>query len=186
MSRTSRVILSFLFILLTASRHVFASPQTEPSSSISRDAQPRACGFPGNPDIYGPGIRIGIYTQNIAVYLAKYFIPSQSPIIRDSLTVFTVALLIVSFVFASHPSSTYAVEFFIILQILSWNCLTGVRALNTYSAKLMKDRMIKTIAVEGIDIVVLSFHVWFWWAAISWMESGECGDRAWFFLQTSS
>ncbi|KAF1953219.1 hypothetical protein CC80DRAFT_569639 [Byssothecium circinans] len=149
--------------------HPFDPRASTPSNNTSLSPQ---CSFPGNADIYGPGIRIGIYTQTLAVYLSKYFIISQSPIIRDSLTIFTVAFVIVSFVFASHPSS---------LQIVSWNCLTGVRTRSAYFAGLMRDRWIKNASLQGMSVVAMSVHCWYWWRGMDRMKSVECGDRTFFF-----
>lgn len=91
------------------------------------------CGFVGNNDIYGIGIRIGIYTQIFAVWFANYFLLSQAQILRDSITVFTVALLALSLMFVYSPSSSYAAEANILFGVLSWSCIIGVRAKTRFS-----------------------------------------------------
>jgi hypothetical protein len=163
-------------------------------SPITTNVTPRNglhCSFTGNPDIYGPGIRIGIYAQTLAVFLSKYFIISQVFGLRDALAIFSLALLTVATLLAaslSSPSSPVnAVEFFIILQILSWNCSTGLRARSTYVREALRDREARVMGMEAMSIAALGIHTWFWFRGIDMLGRGGsegCKLKVFFFVET--
>lgn len=142
------------------------------------------CGFPGNNDIYGIGIRIGIYTQIIAVWFANYFLLSQVQELRDAVSVFGVAILIVSILFAANPSSVYAVEAFVLLQILAWTCMMGVRAKSSYTSAQLGTTVVRKFLNEGINLACLSLHVWFWWVGVEKMKKTPCGTYIMYVVKT--
>jgi hypothetical protein len=63
------------------------------------------CGFQGNPDLYGLGIRLGIYLQAIATILTNAFVSEAVSDYRDNNTIFLFALLIA--VAKSAPTAQY-------------------------------------------------------------------------------
>jgi hypothetical protein len=182
---SSSVSLIIFILLSDIPRHTAAHPLIEYSdltNSTSNTTSP-SCGFLGNADIYGPGIRIGIYTQTLAVFITKYFALSDAHNLRDSVTVFSIALLSVSFVLAINQSTNYAVEFFIVIQILSWNCLTGVRARSTYSSATFKNRTFRILFTEGLNFAALVMHMWFWFVGVERMKQTPCGTKVFFFAR---
>jgi hypothetical protein len=179
-----------LFILVLFSNavtHIEAYPFTPSphpnSTTAASTASAPSCGFHGNPDIYGPGIRIGIYTQTLAVFITKYFALSDAHSLRDAITVFSIALLSVSIVLAINSPITFAVEFFIVVQILSWNCLTGVRARSTYTSTTFKNRTFRVLFTEGLNIAALVMHMWFWFRGMDGMKNTPCGTKVFFFAK---
>ncbi|CAN9095781.1 unnamed protein product [Alternaria alternata] len=125
-----------------------------------------ACGFEGNNDIYGIGIRIGIYAQILAVWFANYFLLSEVQVLRDSISIFSVAILIVALIFASNPSDVYAVEAFVLLQILAWSCMMGVRAKSSYSkATFSRGSLLRRVVCEIVNLMnILEFlRLWTAW-----------------------
>jgi hypothetical protein len=134
------------------------------------------CGFEGNNDIYGIGIRIGIYAQILAVWFANYFLLSEVQVLRDSVSIFSVAILIVALIFASNPSDVYAVEAFVLLQILAWSCMMGVRAKSSYSkATFSRGSFLRRVVCEVVNLMNICLHVWFWWAGVDDMKTTPCG-----------
>jgi hypothetical protein len=182
-----------------ASSIVFTTFSIFPALSSSHPTTPRSdfnfaqalnlrsspqCGFAGNNDIYGIGIRIGIYTQIFAVWIANYFLFSQAQILRDSITIFTVALLAVSFMFVASPSSSYAIEAFILFQVLSWSCMMGVRAKSRYSKLNSRNTVIRAVVSEAINLCSISLQVWFWWRGLDQMLKTPCGTYIWYLVKT--
>lgn len=53
-----------------------------------------SCGFEGNPDFYGLGIRVGIYLQWITAYLANHFLQEATDSSLETNTIFLVALFV--------------------------------------------------------------------------------------------
>ncbi|KAF2802252.1 uncharacterized protein BDZ99DRAFT_551535 [Mytilinidion resinicola] len=156
--------------------------ETPESTKILQSRDDRHCGFIGNNDIYGTGIRIGIYTQTLAVWFAKYFLVSQAPFLRDSITVFTVALFIVSILYAAvNASEIYAVEGFIILQIFAWQCLTGARTQGPHNKENFRNSVTRRVFTECMDIGCQSLLVWFWFHGIEKMMKTPC-ETVTFFL----
>jgi hypothetical protein len=174
-----------LIIFSSAVTHTEAYPfmpssYSNSTTTTSTSSAP-SCGFDGNADIYGPGIRVGVYTQTLAVFITKYFALSDAHSLRDAITVFSIALFSVSIVLAINNSTTFAVEFFIVVQILSWNCLTGVRARSTYSSATFKNRTFRVLFTEALNVAALVMHMWFWFTGMDLMKTTPCGTKVFFF-----
>ncbi|KAF2250246.1 hypothetical protein BU26DRAFT_550439 [Trematosphaeria pertusa] len=152
--------------------------------SIPSSSQLSTCGFPANNDIYGIGIRIGIYAQIIAVWFANYFLLSEVQVLRDTVSIFSVAVLIVSLIYASNPSSVHAVEAFILLQILAWSCIMGVRAKSSYTSVNFKSTVVRKVINEAINLASLCLHVWFWWEGLDRMVKTPCGTFLMYVVKT--
>ena len=73
-------------------------------------ASPQTCGFEGNPDIYGIGIRVGFYTQALAAWYANYFLASEARSLRSVNLIFLFALAVCLLVYSANPSEKQAVE----------------------------------------------------------------------------
>jgi hypothetical protein len=172
-------------LLLLVSALPLTSPQNLEDVSSSDNTR---CNFVGNPDIYGPGIRIGIYAQTLALFLSRYFIISQSFAIRDSLVVFTLALLIVAIMLAASTplSPADAIEFFLVLQILSWECATGMRARSTYVLEALRNRDRRVLSMDAMNIAPICLHVWFWFIGLDSIAHNEqeCQVKVFFFVET--
>ncbi|KAG9029305.1 hypothetical protein FS837_003596, partial [Tulasnella sp. UAMH 9824] len=83
MSRTNLcLLLSYLLILSTlAVVHAAPSPPTTLSSLVSpqrrADSDPQSCGFDGDNNTYGLGIRLGVYIQWFCTALCNFLGPSK-------------------------------------------------------------------------------------------------------------
>ena len=76
------------------------------------------CGFQGNPDIYGIGIRIGYYTQALSVWFSNYFVLSESKTLRSVNLLFFIALFI-GLAWLSHtPAKFHAIEGYFLNHLL--------------------------------------------------------------------
>ena len=79
---------------------------------------PSSCGFTGDAENYGLGVRLGMYLQWIATFLATTLELPTAPSIRTANTTFQLAnfagLLLLTF----HRPQVYAVEPLLILSIL--------------------------------------------------------------------
>ncbi|KAF2181100.1 hypothetical protein K469DRAFT_265222 [Zopfia rhizophila CBS 207.26] len=163
--------------------HLVQTTNLAPPINSSNFPRSETCGFEGNPDVYGPGIRIGIYTQTIAVWITKYFLLSQAHVLRDSITIFSIALLSVSIIFAVRAPTVYTVEFFIVLQILSWSCLTGVRSRSSYARQTFRNRSVRVGLTEMFNMGALILHTWFWFYGMDKTRMVGCGAFVFFFAK---
>ncbi|KAF2641072.1 hypothetical protein P280DRAFT_517298 [Massarina eburnea CBS 473.64] len=137
------------------------------------------CSFAGNPDIYGPGIRIGIYAQMLAVWFANFFLFSQVDMLRDTVSIFSVAILIVTMIYAAEPATVHAIEAFLLLQILAWSCLMGVRPKSSYTTVHFSASVVRRVLNECVNLAMLGLQVWFWWGGVESMVKGEEGCGTW-------
>lgn len=72
------------------------------------------CSFEGNNDLYGLGIRIGIYINWWATCFANNFVPSEAPPMRALNTAFQLGLLIALLYQGTH---IHAIEAYILISI---------------------------------------------------------------------
>jgi len=143
------------------------------------------CGFEGNNDIYGIGIRIGIYSQILAVWFANYFLSSEVQVLRDTVSIFGLAVLVVSILFTIHPENVYAVEVFIMLQILAWSCLMAVHAKSSYAAvNLRKRTVVRRVANDCVNLCMVALHIWFWWKGLDELKITPCGTWMMYIIKT--
>lgn len=68
--------------------------------------------------------------------VANYFLFSEAQVLRDSVGTFSVALLIVTLIYAASLQDVYAVEGFVLLQSLTWSCIMGGKAKSSYSEEI--------------------------------------------------
>ena len=97
-------------------------------------------GLPGNSDLYGLGIRIGIYLQWTSSLLTNTFLPDGAADLLDANSIFLFAVFIATANATSSPEALHPVEAFIMLALcfgylLSVLSVTGLRLI------LLNDRI---------------------------------------------
>ncbi|MCJ1377474.1 hypothetical protein MMC17_000569 [Xylographa soralifera] len=134
-----------------------------------------SCGFPGNSDIYGIGIRTGYYTQALAVYFSNFFVLSEAKNLRAVNGLFLLALGIVAAIYAYNAATTYAIEVFILLQTGLCLGLVSIMEGTRYSSKYLpvqKERLIlRTILMNW----GMGYNLWFWWRGLDSLMGTPCG-----------
>ena len=76
------------------------------------------CGFEGNSDFYGLGIRLGVYLQWLSSLVAAIWVPSLSDFTAAANMVFCLALFIAMLAVTFHSQCTYAVEIMVVPYML--------------------------------------------------------------------
>jgi hypothetical protein len=133
---------------------------------LARRNEAAACGFTGNPDIYGLGIRLGIYFQWIAAIISKCFDASPEAIreLMEVDAIFLLAILIATLLLSA--SSTYAVEVLIMLHFFFGDVYT------VYYDSSMVFGGTSTISVWSITFrslmhtTMAAYAVWFWFPGL--------------------
>lgn len=85
---------------------------------IGRAVTLTTCGFVRNSNIYGLGIRIGYYSQFTTGWIQSYLMTRRSSTIRSVNILFILAMLAGLVILSSRDSNSYAVETFLLLQII--------------------------------------------------------------------
>ena len=88
------------------------------------------CGIPGNSDLYGLGIRVGVYLQWFTSYIAVYFCLEDSKDLHDTYIIFSAALEIAVFLL-TFQHATYTIEIVIVFYLV----FGGILSVNSVSWK---------------------------------------------------
>ena len=139
-----------------------------------------SCGFSGNPDIYGPGIRIGYYTQILSVWIANYFVLSESKSLRAVNILFMLALFVGLAWQSRRPSRIHAIEAFLLIQLLCATWYIGVLEKSRYSKKYWRFSPARLVLRNITLIALLGYGIWFWWIGLDLMKPTPCGT--WIFF----
>ncbi|KAL9068089.1 MAG: hypothetical protein Q9161_006442 [Pseudevernia consocians] len=152
-----------------------------PESQLNgTQTSPYYCGFTGNSDLYGIGIRLGYYTQALSVWFANYFVLSEAKVLRSVNLLFLLALFI-ALAWLSHQSQqTYAIEVFLLLRLLFATWYVGVVDRSRFSKKHGKKRTGHIVVRECALLGMLSYSVWFAWIGLDRMEKTPCGTWVFF------
>jgi hypothetical protein len=77
-----------------------------------------SCNIPGNSDLYGLGIRIGVYTQLLSTLVTNHFLPDDVSGTYTSNLIFLCALILAIIRSIADGSGFQVVECYVILQLL--------------------------------------------------------------------
>jgi hypothetical protein len=134
---------------------------------VSRDT---GCGFAGNPDIYGLGIRLGMYLQWMSLWIAFTFLPSEKGGLRLTNHIFGFAIFVSLFIFTFRGDCMYVAEVIVILFIF----LGGVASMWNFTHMHLRPSGKYTIRGQNspffgnmitwyfISAPMLLFSCWFW------------------------
>ena len=133
-----------------------------------------ACGFQGNADIYGIGIRIGYYTQAFSLWFANFFLLREAKHLRGINNFFVFALGIAGSIYAYNARDTYAIEAFLLLQIAICIGAASVMDNTRYSSRYLRrseqSLLLRTITVNA----GLIFNLCYWWRGLDLMKPTPC------------
>ena len=142
------------------------------------------CGFSGNSDIYGLGIRIGYYTQAVAAWFSNFFLLREANSLRSVNNLFLFALVIVGMIYAFNASTTYAVEAFLLLQIGLCLAFVSILEASRYSTRYIKANKEHLLLKNFIAYAAMSLNIGFWWFALDHMLPTPCGTFACYVVRT--
>ena len=139
------------------------------------------CGFSGNPDFYGLGIRLGVYLQWTTSILAVYLHPEAVSENLDTNTIF-VSALFVALLSATARDQVRAAEVLILLQ-LCWGFLLGV--LTIWGQRLREDYgktkrepirypLMGSLFRLGLTSAICAYSVWFWFSGVQHLPTNTC------------
>ena len=163
-----------------------AIPRTPPSHpTASNVARGEACGFQGNSDAYGFGIRLGIYLQWTAVILSCRFTSSSEARkeLMDTHTLFSSAILIAIIALSVQVSSLHSIEIVILLYI--WYTDASNSAATFTNRKEVDNSLIGLIYWILIYMGMGCYAVWFWYRGVYQFEHTPCGTYAFLFARVN-
>ncbi|KAM0308095.1 hypothetical protein ACHAO8_010319 [Botrytis cinerea] len=144
-----------------------------------------SCEYVGNSDIYGLGIRVGIYLQWVASILSKTFLEEKDiyDVLNES-SIFLVAIFVATILLITNfIEDAHNVDTLIMLHIFF-----GTTYIVFYDLRVML--RIKFVS-SGVNVLIVTcviagmsiFGVWFWFSHIRASEvlNNECEEFAFFF-----
>lgn len=168
--------------LLLASFSLFATakglPLSETMSSIMFPRDQFHCdSFSGNSNMYGLGIRLGIYFQWIASIATNRYIREQTSYLADLNATVLLALFLVTIQgVARHRLRP--VEVVILLKI----CFGFILAALKYSSQPVSHW--KSAARRVLATVIICFSIWFWARGLEYLlPDGRCDGFALYFAR---
>jgi len=164
-------------------------------NNASFDSTPsdQTCGFQGNPDTYGLGIRIGIYLQWIASFIAYTVVRKEAA----SMVVMNYSFLLANFIGllyitfsngAALPSGKlFAVECNIVLNFCYGGALMGSPLFTDEEDKnASRRRQLGLICRTGLTVAVLIYSLWYLYIGMDTMEASPCSRAGFFFAKVVS
>lgn len=176
------VLLACLLLCYACSLPLQHSLVTATSHNIRRTNGGQTCGFMGDSDIYGLGIRIGYYTQAIAVWFANFFVVSQASILRSINRLFAFAL-VVGLVWLSHdPRKVFAIEAWLLNQLLTSTWYIGVVEQSRFSRKYQRFDPVRIIIQNLTFCALWLYMAWYYWVGLDHMKRTPCGTYVLLFV----
>lgn len=123
---SSRVTINVLLFLALGTIICSASPITSTPSSLKTKRQTttanvvettavKTCGFAGNQDVYGLGIRIGLYAQWLSTYLSNWLHSANVTKMRSVNTCFQLAMFTALVAIANQNQKPHIIDPYIII-----------------------------------------------------------------------
>lgn len=137
-----------------------ALTRQDQESCIARQAE---SGFTGNADLYGLGVRLGIYVQWITATIAIRYVPSGRSFVVSSYLFYQFGMIVAMCLLLSPKYCTFTAEVAIVLQFLwAGNAIVMVP---TQAAGNRYDRNSKCFGIEILSSVMscftFLFTIWF-------------------------
>lgn len=184
-----------ILISLVVLGHYIRHDSTSLFSTLSYRYNPRLraretlnvdqCGLNGDNDLYGIGIRVGYYTQAVAVWFANFFVLEETRMLRAVNTLFMFAMMIGLVWFSHAPSKVFAIEAFLLIQLLSATWYVGLLDKSRFSHKCWQFNPARLIIREGSLIGLTSYNIWFWWTGLDLMKVSPCGTYVLFMAKVN-
>jgi hypothetical protein len=150
------------------------------------------CGFQGNQDLYGLGIRLGIYMQWISAIIMPFFRKKGDDSLLQSYTMFLLALILAVLVITIRSDPTYVVEMLVLTYIIFGGGHL-VLEIGENKGPLRKGNrdIVSKVLPSYIKLCLLTaaaiYWAWFWLGGIysDTFLATPCGANAFLFAKVS-
>jgi hypothetical protein len=151
-----------------------------------------ACGFSGNPNMYGLGIRVGFYLQWFGIILASWIARSQVPGMRFANSLFVAATFLALVIQTAkemlRPVETYIVLLLIFgiylyfVPVYIWRLLTcGNPLLNPSAFPRVHTGPVFDRLNFAMLVAIAIFQLWFWFRRVNPVSMDGCIEYGFFF-----
>jgi hypothetical protein len=144
------------------------------------------CGFDGDPDLYGLGIRVSLYIQLLTMCLIPMLgIPKYSRFFTSTgLCLFAATWIVILKESAARTTKGVELYFFSWLN-LSQIIVVSILPMTSFDLRQManaKNMMNMNLALTTILAFITSYYTWFFWRGLDVLDRSGCeNDYAFFF-----
>jgi hypothetical protein len=183
-----RAVFSTVFVFCTfgavASAAALPHPEhlTHKSSQQTTSLQARdtVCGIPGNPDIYGLGIRLGLYLLWVATIFTYECLQDEISNAIDANLIFFFSISIATFVLSTQSPKPYAEEIYILL-VLFFGGFVSLAFPSKLGSFSVFGFAIRLYLFAGMA----SYAIWFWFGGMDGFRQQPCGSQAFLFAKVA-
>lgn len=179
-------VLTLALILFASATTLALAAARETKMVTSRDDQ--ECGFVGNSDIYGLGIRVGLYLQWFSGWLCGVCHLEAASELTDSNAVFSIAIFFATVTIdlaTTHPVEVVILFFMFfggIFATRAWNMTSDYSdSQNAVTTRKEFTSMFSEKLLDALYVGMFAYSLWFWFVGVNqdFLES-PCG--LWVFL----
>ena len=145
------------------------------------------CGFAGNSDFYGLGIRLGVYLQWLTSLLANHFLAEAISDALDTNAIFVLALF-VALILATAQMNVRAAEVVVLLQ-LCFGFLFSILSIWGHRIGCRGEPV--TFSIMGsffrlsLSTAICAYAVWFWFPGVHGLDKAECAAFTFLFAKVN-
>jgi hypothetical protein len=148
------------------------------------------CGFPGNSDLYGLGIRLGVYFQWASALIIYGWYPEGQDDLAESYLVFLFALTVGIIVITARAVPTYAAEILLLTYIIFGRVWTvmfiGVRERHRKRVQRSSTHVAQGVVLFVTLAAVSIYCSWFWIHGLHHnVLATPCGTYGFLFTKVS-
>lgn len=166
------ICLTLLFLLnsfVPRAAALSIPPVTVPKAPQSLETRSQNCGFDGNSDLYGLGIRLGVYFQWLSALIIYLWYPDGRVELVGAYTAFIGAVSIATLVLTTEAHSTYTAEVLILMYIIFGGVFStkSIAIRPKYWAKRRPQTFysgrVANICITSLLLTVIAIYCsWFW------------------------
>lgn len=180
--------LVFMSIILSITCAPISSPvAVTPIPATTSVPSVEECGFDGNPDFYGLGIRTGIYLQWATSLVANHFLNEES--VKSYLETNTVFLLavFVALAVATVDKTLRSAEVVVLLQLsfgflFSILSIWGYRTRSTFKGPIRFPLMGSFFRLS-LTAAICAYSIWFWFTGLHLIDDKSCPSYIFLFAK---
>jgi len=150
-----------------------------------------SCTIVGDNNMYGLGIRLGLYLQLIATVLAAGWVPKQAENMRDVNTCFAISSLagLLYVTYTEGPTGQiYGAEVLILIYLFAIGLFASASTEGGSIVSLDHEESIRPISViiSALLLVILSYYeVWFGYVGMDSIGQPTCPQYVFMFVQVN-
>ncbi|RPB26739.1 hypothetical protein L211DRAFT_835076 [Terfezia boudieri ATCC MYA-4762] len=145
------------------------------------------CGFDGDQDMYGLGIRIGYYVQWIATVLGAYYTPQIVSSAFEANAIFNIGMLAGLVYSTMRRNNMFVVEPVMVLGFSIGGAIVGLldpkNVHNPKSLKSLRARLVHLCGTGALSLPLLTYWTWYSFYGMSTMQYNHCARYTFFIVK---